>query len=144
VLFVGLFGASSSVASSENRELSHHVTFGADLVFFAGAIWYTASVTAASRSEKSFFAKWGPVISVAMACVLLMLDPARHLVLDHGGFGMEAQLAMYTSDGALSLTGRLCQRATQFGFLLLTGGLLWFLGVPEKISKTYATRALPT
>jgi len=143
VLLVGLFGASSSVASTENRELSHHITFGADLVFFGGAIWYTASTTAASRLEKGFFAKWGPVILVAIGCLLLIWDPTRHLALDHGGFGMEQQLAMYDSEGGLSPMGRASQKATQFGFLLLIAGLLWFLGLPEKISKMCGPPALP-
>lgn len=143
MLLVGLFGASSSVASAENRELSHHITFGADLVFFGGAIWYTSSTTAASRSEKHFFAKWGPVLFVVLGCVLLIWDPTRHLILDHGGFGMERQLAMYNSEGGLSTMGRASQRATEFGFLLLSVGLLWFLGVPEKLSKICGPRALP-
>lgn len=131
------------MASAENRELSHHVTFGADLVFFGGAIWYTASTTAASRSERDFFAKWGPVIFVAMGCLLLIWDPTRHLVLDHGGFGMEQQLAMYNAEGGLSAMGRASQKATQLGFLFLIFGLLWFLGMPAKLSKMCGPRALP-
>lgn len=132
------------MASGENREFCHHMTFGADLVFFAGAIWYTASETAGrSRSEDSFFAKWGAVIFVVMGCMLLILDPTRHLVLDHGGFGMQKQLAAYNEDGALTPTGLAFKRATHLGVLLLSVGLLWFVGVLEKMSKIFRPRALP-
>jgi len=139
-----MFGASSSMASGENRQSCHHMTFGADLVFFGGAIWYTTSATArSSRSEDSFFAKWGPVIFVVMGCVFLICDPIRHLVLDHGGFGMERQLAMYNDDGGLSSMGLASKRATHLGVLLLSVGLLWFVGAPEKFSKLFRPRALP-
>lgn len=131
------------MASGENRQSCHHMTFGADLVFFGGAIWYTASATARSRSEDSFFAKWGSVIFVVMGCVLLILDPTRHLILDHGGFGMERQLAMYNDDGVLSPMGRASKMATHFGIVLLSVGLLWFVGAPEKFSKIFRPQAVP-
>lgn len=118
------------------------MTFGADLVFFGGAIWYTASATARLKSENSL-AKWGSVIFVVMGCVLLICDPIRHLVLDHGGFGMEKQLATYNDDGGLSPMGHAFKMATHFGVILLSIGLLWFVGVLEKISKIFRPRALP-
>lgn len=119
------------------------MTFGADLVFFGGAIWYTISSTARSRSEDHFLAKWGPVIFVVMGCVLLIWDPTRHLVLDHGCFGMERHLAMYDDDGGLSSIGRASKMATHLGVLFLSVGLLWFVGAPEKFVKIFRPRALP-
>lgn len=118
------------------------MTFGADLVFFCGAIWYTTSSTARSLSEANFFAKWGPAIFVTMGCVLLFWDPTRHLVLDHGGFGMEKQLAAYNDDGDLSPMGRASKMATHLGVTLLLVGLLWFVGALEKIFKIIRPRAL--
>lgn len=131
------------MASAENRQSCHHMTFGADLVFFAGAIWHTTSATARSRSEDGFLAKWGPVIFVVMGCVLLIWDPTRHLMLDHGCFGMERQLAMYNDDGDLSPIGRASKSATHLGVLFLSVGLLWFIGVPAKLVKIFRPRALP-
>lgn len=80
---------------------------------------------------------------VVMGCVLLIWDPIRHLMLDHGGFGMERQLAMYSEDGGLSPMGHFSQRTTQLGVLLLSVGLMWFLEAPEKLSKIFRPRALP-
>lgn len=131
------------MASGENRQSCHHMTFGADLVFFGGAIWYTTSHTARSRSETGFLVKWGPVIFVALGCVLLLLDPTRHLMVDHGSFGMGKQLAMYNEDGDLSPIGLASKRATHLGVLFLCVGLLWFVGAPEKFVKFFRPRALP-
>lgn len=118
------------------------MTFGADLIFFGGAIWYTTSATFRSQSEKPFFAKWGPVIFVVMGCALLIWDPIRHLLLDHGGFGMEKQLSMYNDHGDFSAMGHATKMATHFGIVLLAVGLLWFIGALEKIAKIFHPRAL--
>lgn len=76
---------------------------------------------------------------------MLLWDPARHLALDHGGFGIdEHRLAMYTPDGGLSPMGIFSQKASKLGFLFLMCGLLWFLGMPKKLSNMYqGTRPLP-
>lgn len=142
MVLVGLFGASSSMATGENRQSCHHMTFGADLVFFGGAIWYTASATARSRAENSL-AKWGPVIFIAMGCGLLIWDPTRHLILDHGGLGIESRLAGYRDDGSMTPMGHASKMSTHIGVIFLAIGLLWFVGVLEKISKLFFPRALP-
>jgi len=73
---------------------------------------------------------------VAVGSVLLILDPARHVLLDHGGVFFEAKsLAMY-GKGGLSTIGKVCQMSSIIGLAMLFLGLVWFLNVPEEGTKT--------
>lgn len=70
----------------------------------------------------------------SLACVLLMLDPTRHVLLDHGGvFFQERTLAMYKGPGQLSAMGRFCQAASIAGMSLLLVGVLWHMRMPEAL-----------
>lgn len=114
--------------------LSHHFTFGADLVFFTWLIWQVADGTAQSRR------RWGALGLVVLGCLLILLDPTRHILLDHGGvFFEEKSLAMYKSDGTLSPAGRSCQVATIAGLLLLFLGLVCHLQLPAKVCGSWLT-----
>jgi len=71
---------------------------------------------------------------VSLGCTLLVLDPIRHILLDHGGvFFKEQDLAMYSSRGGLSAIGMLCQCLSIAGMVLLLSGVLWHMKVPEAI-----------
>lgn len=132
-MLVGLFGASSSILNSENRERSHHFTFGADLLLFGGVVWWTASAAASSRLDRSLWQRWGPALFVALGCLLLLWDPTRHLILDHG-YSPE-RFAMFDDDGHLTPMGQFSQLSSVFGFVLLFSGLLWFIGALDRFFK---------
>jgi len=131
---VTLCGAGANTASSENREASHHFTWGADLVLFGMVVWYIAEATAAKCDGRQFMSKWGPVLLTALGSVMVILDPTRHLMLDHGGVVCEpAVISMYNDDGSLSTVGRVCQKTTQVGLVVLLVGMLWYVRLPEKL-----------
>lgn len=74
-------------------------------------------------------------------CALLLLDPMRHVLLDHGGvFFKESTLAMYSERGGLSPAGRFCRNSSIVGMLALVLGMLWYLRVPEAV----AIKCLPS
>lgn len=81
--------------------------------------------------------RWGPVLVTTLGCLLLLLDPTRHVLLDHGGiFLSENFLAMYCENyPKLSPMGRFCQLATFSGIPILIAGVGWFLRYPEKLQK---------
>jgi hypothetical protein len=127
------------MASNDNREASHHFTFGADLVIFAALCIYITFETVRQRVQYyNCITKWGPLLLVVAGCLLTLLDVTRHILLDHGGvFFKEETLAMYADYPKLSFAGRFCQIATVVGLSAMAFGTLWFLQVPEKIKETY-------
>lgn len=67
--------------------------------------------------------------------ILALLDPVRHVLLDHGGVICEPEkLAMYADgEGNLSTVGEICRWATIIGLSSVLAGVLWFLGVPGRV-----------
>jgi len=128
-----------SVESDSNREATHHFTFGADVVLFGTVIVYVGRTAIESKMSQKFWAsRWGPLVFVAVGCTLLMLDPIRHILLDHAANGYilffkETDLAMYSARGGLSQVGMFCQYASIVGIVLLLSGVLWHMKVPEAI-----------
>lgn len=108
---VTAFGASRPTAGLFNREVSHHVTFGADLVLFSAAVYYI-------WKGKSGL---GALVLALLAWVLVLLDPLRHMVLDHNG---PEALAMYDDEDKLTTVGRVCQAATITGFICFAVAIL--------------------
>jgi len=141
LLLVALFpAASGSIESDSNREAFHHFTFGADLVLFACMIAYVQRAAAASRAEQSAASKWGPLVVLTLGCCLLILDPIRHVLLDHGGvFFKEQTLAMYSVLGGLSPMGKACQIASISGMILMVSGVLWHMRMPEALLRNLST-----
>mmetsp|Transcript_87472 Transcript_87472/g.245587 ORF Transcript_87472/g.245587 Transcript_87472/m.245587 type:complete len:136 (-) Transcript_87472:96-503(-) len=133
---VTAFGAGGNMASDANREKSHHFTFGADIVLFTGLTVFMvlkASQKSAGRQH------WAPALAVALGSVLIMLDPTRHVLLDHGGVWFsESSLSMYSDYPQLSPIGRFCQIATILGLALLMTGVIWFSGIFEKLLRHFA------
>jgi len=124
--------ASRSIESNSNREAAHHFTLGADIVLFGTVIWYVGR-TAYEKVLRSPVPRWGPFMAVSLACTLLILDPLRHILLDHGGvFFKERTLAMYDNHG-LSPVGQFCQISSIAGLILLLSGVLWHMRVPEAL-----------
>lgn len=74
---------------------------------------------------------------ISLGCMLLMLDPTRHVLLDHGGVICEPQkLAMYAdSEGHLSAIGSFCRWCSIYGLGLLIIGVVWVLQLPERFLK---------
>jgi len=127
-----------SVESDSNREATHHFTFGADVVLFRTVIVYVGRTAIDKISQKFWASRWGPLVFVAVGCTLLMLDPIRHILLDHAANGYilffkETDLAMYSARGGLSQVGMFCQYASIVGIVLLLSGVLWHMKVPEAI-----------
>lgn len=125
------FGASSSVASSEARVFSHHFTFGADLVFFGWLIYHLAASNMKTWSQMS---RWTCLTVVSLGSLLLLLDPLRHVLLDHDGvFFPPQRLAMYAASGGLSAIGRFCQICTILGIVFLVSGVVWSSGLLKQL-----------
>lgn len=122
------FGAGSSVASDTYREISHHFTLGADIVLFGAMVGYVA------RNSKP--GEWGPFAMLSVGSVLMIVDPLRHVLLDHGGvFFKPESIAMFADDGGLSFAGRTSQLCTVFGLLLLVMGVSWFMNLPQEFQR---------
>mmetsp|Transcript_84589 Transcript_84589/g.196692 ORF Transcript_84589/g.196692 Transcript_84589/m.196692 type:complete len:83 (-) Transcript_84589:39-287(-) len=79
----------------------------------------------------------------SVGTLFTMLDPLRHLMLDHGHvFVRGHSLGMYDNrTGNLNAVGRFCQVSTILGLSLITIGTLWLLDVPKKIYR--ACRPMP-
>mmetsp|Transcript_60556 Transcript_60556/g.131240 ORF Transcript_60556/g.131240 Transcript_60556/m.131240 type:complete len:104 (-) Transcript_60556:564-875(-) len=87
-----------------------------------------------SSTASTFLGKWGATLAVALGSVLTVLDPTRHVLLDHGGvFFPEEALSMYAEYPKLSPIGRFCQLSTITGLSLVTLGVIFFLRLPEKL-----------
>lgn len=132
-------GMGNSIASESNREASHHFTLGANLVLFSFVICYVGGVAFRSKGREGCISRWGALVSVVFGCLLLMVDPIRHILLDHAVNGVtpigikERRLAMYSPHGGLSATGQFCQTTTISGMILLLVGILMHMKVPEAV-----------
>jgi hypothetical protein len=141
LLLVALFPAANghAIDTDSSRETSHHITFGADIVIFGFMIWYVTGMAASAPKSHPFLTRWGPSMAVSLGCLLLIIDPTRHILLDHGGiFFEERSLAMYARDGGLSPIGHFCQVAAIIGFTALILGVMWHMRVPEAIMRKFA------
>lgn len=128
-----MFGAGSSVASGENRAISHHFTWGADLVLFAAVIWLAYTKTEPKRDENTC-SRWLPLLLTCLGCIMMLVDPTRHLLLDHGGvICAPEKLAMYADDGGLSYAGQVGRWSSIIGLGFLLVGVLWVLRFPERV-----------
>lgn len=129
------FGAGSSVASTRARVFAHHFTMGADFVLF-GWLIVQAGTTVWKRPRRTALRRWGPLIVIALGCALVLLDPVRHVLLDHDGVFFEPQrLAMYAEDGSLTRIGKFCQVVTILGICLLVVGTVWLVDLPQRLAS---------
>lgn len=109
--------------------MAHHLTFGADVVFFGVLIWMFAK----GRKDDSTLGGW-PFVLAVFSVALLMIDPVRHILLDHCCVPSDG-LAMYVKvDDKLHLTsvGSFCQKITITGYILLTIAVSGFFGLVQK------------
>lgn len=73
---------------------------------------------------------------VIVGCLLLIVDPIRHVLLDHDGvFFKPSFLSMYNTNGTLSPTGRTCQIFTVLGLVNLFMGISWFMNLDQVLYK---------
>jgi len=121
--------------------VTHHLTFGADFVFFGNLLWTFAIGTS---DYKTFSHVW-PLVLASISVSLLMVDPTRHILLDHGsGLWYEDSFSMYFIDsGAVHLTsaGRFCQRVTAVGMVLLVVAVSGFSGIFQRLSQFVGNRS---
>lgn len=111
--------------------MSHHLTWGADVVLFTLVVWYVIE-----RTREKPGSSWWPVGFTTAGAFLTMIDPTRHLLLDHGGVFFHPQsIAMYTEDGGLSPVGLACMYSTRIGLTMLLLGIFLFIQIPMKILK---------
>lgn len=105
-----------------------------DVALFSTLIWYVAVMTGAATKPVFPVSRWGPVVVVSIGCALIILDPIRHVLLDHGGVFFQVHtLAMYSGPGQLSFAGRFCQIASIVGIALMVIGVMWHMRVPEAL-----------
>jgi len=121
--------------------VTHHLTFGADLVFFGNLLRTFAIGT---TDYKTFSGVW-PLVLASISVILLMVDPTRHILLDHGsGLWYENSFSMYFLDGGavhLTAAGRFCQRVTTLGMVLLVVAVAGFSGVFQRLSHFVCNRS---
>mmetsp|Transcript_52587 Transcript_52587/g.94405 ORF Transcript_52587/g.94405 Transcript_52587/m.94405 type:complete len:144 (-) Transcript_52587:144-575(-) len=135
MLLVTAFGASSSVASDKAREASHYYTWGADVVVFSFMLWYMASHApkGAQGAKEGWWQTNRATLLAGVGCVLMMVDPTRHLLLDQG-VGVDV-LAMYNMDGSMTAVGNFGMFCTILGMVLMLVGMLWFYQVFVAMSR---------
>jgi len=77
----------------------------------------------------------GPFALTLCGVILAILDPIRHVLLDHDGVICAPQkLAMYADgEGHLTVVGTFCKWATILGLTMMMSGVAWFLGIPTKV-----------
>lgn len=128
-----MFGAGSSVSSEGNKAISHHFTWGADLVLFAAVIWLVYTKTE-PRGDENGRSRWLPFLLTCLGCVMMLVDPTRHLLLDHGGVICAPEdLVMYADNGGLTTLGKVGRWSTIMGLVFLLVGVLWVLRFPERV-----------
>mmetsp|Transcript_1448 Transcript_1448/g.2591 ORF Transcript_1448/g.2591 Transcript_1448/m.2591 type:complete len:101 (-) Transcript_1448:590-892(-) len=87
--------------------------------------------------------KRAPLVMLTMGSVLLVVDPIRHVLLDHDGvFIKPEKIAMFNDDGSLSLAGRTSQLCTVSGLVLLVLGLFSFMSLDQKIKGLFGSAKL--
>lgn len=134
----------NGVGSDANREAAHHFTFGMDVALFATVIAYVGrrAFDPVEAFGKSMSERWGPFVLVCLGCVALILDPIRHMLLDHGGvFFKEMDLAMYNNTGGLTPIGVAGQVASITGMVLLLSGILWHMEVPQAVMGKFSSNS---
>lgn len=71
-----------------------------------------------------FWEVWAPSIVLELGMLMLMVDPTRHLFLEHGGVLFELDtLKMYASNHELTPAGKFSQIMTIAGFAILVVSL---------------------
>lgn len=117
------------MAGEAQRVWSHHFTVGAAVVLDG---WLVHKVADRYFQRRLAFPQlrgtWVPLLLTAIAVGFLLLDPMRHLVMDHGV--KEGELKMYNRHGGLTLVGRICQASSLSGLLLLFAGIFWCFALP--------------
>lgn len=68
---------------------------------------------------------------VALGGILLILDPTRHVLLDHGGVFFEIDSLVMFRNHHLSPIGKISQASSIVGLGMFFIGMLWFMMVPE-------------
>jgi hypothetical protein len=135
--------AHTDITSDSNREITHHFTLGADVILFATVVTFVARTAFSGSTKQSSFSRWGPLSLVSFGALLLILDPTRHVLLDHGGvFFKERTLAMYSKHGGLSAIGKFCQISSIVGLSLFSMGMMWHIRLPEKLSALVCGRSV--
>jgi len=129
---MGLLGATASTAA---REAGHIVSFavtGSMMTLMNVYVGYTSQ-----RRSNPFTNKYGPFILTFLSSILIMLEPSRHLFMDHSLLGSEFSEYQDNCNSewwvCLAPAGwiiTIC--ATYIGFILLMIGSLWNANIVSK------------
>mmetsp|Transcript_36533 Transcript_36533/g.104397 ORF Transcript_36533/g.104397 Transcript_36533/m.104397 type:complete len:83 (-) Transcript_36533:98-346(-) len=81
---------------------------------------------------------------VAIGCILVLLDPLRHFLLDHNGIWFKPEhLAMYAdSHHHLTPIGKFCQVATIVGLVLLVTGVILSSAIADRVYEKFCASKL--
>jgi len=113
---------------------------------------YTAYVTKKRRGHLATWRKYGPLLFAVLAAVLIILDPIRHVLMDHTTAGADGHpylgnvdvwfLREYRPGCAaetpvcFALGGWLFTFGTTYlGFICLITSTLWLVDIREKIQE---------
>lgn len=95
------------------------------MVFFGWLIWTVAASTSQERAGQARLLLQAATCLVVSGCGLSLVDPLRHILLDHGGvFFEESSLSMYNDSGGLTAIGKACQVCTIVGLSSLVCGIM--------------------
>jgi len=158
-----MFSGLAHINTASSRSFSHAVTFGIDVAAFTNIVQFAVHKTMRARKSKPFWRKWGPVICLAWATILVDLDLVRNMINDAWGtvcISTDSQpLKICDKDGTCSFLGdkynKYCYSqpmlnggvwphltiygwvctifATWAGYLLLFVGIFWILSFPQKM-----------
>lgn len=124
--------------SNADREAHHHFTFGADVVLFTCVIAYVGKrAFAPKEAPLTWSDRWVAFSLVCIGCAFLILDPIRHVLLDHSDILPinEQDFAMYVSATRPPILSprSVGQLASVFGMVLLVCGVLWHMKLPQAV-----------
>jgi len=80
-----MFGGLAHINTSQTRAFSHSITFAIDVAVFTNIIQYSVAKTNRMRKGKPFCRKWGPVMCLVIATLMVNADLVRHLINDNWG-----------------------------------------------------------
>mmetsp|Transcript_2081 Transcript_2081/g.5759 ORF Transcript_2081/g.5759 Transcript_2081/m.5759 type:complete len:112 (-) Transcript_2081:156-491(-) len=93
-----------------------------------------ASALRIDEGQGLYSAASGCLLLACLGSILALLDPLRHIFLDHDVLMLcGISLPMYEDDGGLTPTGRACQIFSILGVSLLTIAILWLMEMPRKV-----------
>eukprot|EP00440_Ansanella_granifera_P044231 gb/GFBE01047935.1/.p1 GENE.gb/GFBE01047935.1/~~gb/GFBE01047935.1/.p1 ORF type:complete len:147 (+),score=16.98 gb/GFBE01047935.1/:1-441(+) len=118
-------GAFEHLDTVGSRQLAHTLTFALLLASFSSMLTVVALRTPAKRVSLPCLPRWAPFLGLCLACLLVMIDPTRHVFLDAGLY--VGTLRMFHPDGSLTPAGNIGKYGAWLGNFLLFVSMLCFV-----------------